>query len=125
MTNDNGEQRAPRISVIGTGYLGATHAAAMAEMGFEVIGVDTDPNKVDALSQGIVPFYEPGLPELLRKHVGTGQLRFTTDIEAATAFADVHFVCVGTPQQSTSFAANLSYVEDATRQVAKDRKSNV
>lgn len=119
MTNDNPEQRAPRISVIGTGYLGATHAAAMAEMGFEVIGVDTDPNKVDALSQGIVPFYEPGLPELLRKHVGTGQLRFTTDIEAATAFADVHFVCVGTPQQSTSFAANLSYVEDATRQVAK------
>ncbi|MDY7543835.1 MULTISPECIES: UDP-glucose/GDP-mannose dehydrogenase family protein [unclassified Cryobacterium] len=110
--------RAPRISVIGTGYLGATHAAAMAEMGFEVIGVDTDQRKVDALSKGIVPFYEPGLPELLLTHVTSGRLRFTTDIAEATAFADVHFVCVGTPQKSTSFAANLSYVEDATRQVA-------
>jgi UDPglucose 6-dehydrogenase len=107
-----------RISVIGTGYLGATHAAAMAEMGFEVVGVDTDQRKVDALSKGIVPFYEPGLPELLLTHVKSGRLRFTTDIVEATAFADVHFVCVGTPQKSTSFAANLSYVEDATRQVA-------
>ncbi|MEB0275840.1 nucleotide sugar dehydrogenase, partial [Cryobacterium sp. 5B3] len=90
----------------------------MAEMGFEVIGVDTDQRKVDALSKGIVPFYEPGLPELLLTHVTSGRLRFTTDIAEATAFADVHFVCVGTPQKSTSFAANLSYVEDATRQVA-------
>jgi UDPglucose 6-dehydrogenase len=108
----------PRISVIGTGYLGATHAAAMAEMGFDVVGVDTDQAKVEALSQGIVPFYEPGLPEMLLRHVQSGRLRFTTDIADAAAFADVHFICVGTPQQSTSFAANLSYVEDATRQVA-------
>jgi UDPglucose 6-dehydrogenase len=111
-------QALPRISVIGTGYLGATHAAAMAEMGFEVVGVDTDQAKVEALSQGIVPFYEPGLPEMLLRHVQSGRLRFTTDIADAAAFADVHFICVGTPQQSTSFAANLSYVEDATRQVA-------
>ncbi|MGO4691660.1 UDP-glucose dehydrogenase family protein [Glaciibacter sp. 2TAF33] len=111
-------QALPRISVIGTGYLGATHAAAMAEMGFDVVGVDTDQKKVEALSQGIVPFYEPGLPEMLLRHVESGRLRFTTDIADATAFADVHFICVGTPQQSTSFAANLSYVEDATRQVA-------
>jgi len=112
------ENRRPRISVIGTGYLGATHAAAMAEMGFEVIGVDTDQRKVDALSKGIVPFYEPGLPELLLTHVESGRLRFTTDIAEAAAFGDVHFICVGTPQLSGSFAANLSYVEDATRQVA-------
>jgi UDPglucose 6-dehydrogenase len=111
-------QAPPRISVIGTGYLGATHAAAMAEMGFDVVGVDTDQGKVEALSQGIVPFYEPGLPEMLLRHVQSGRLRFTTDMADATAFADVHFICVGTPQQSTSFAANLSYVEDATRQVA-------
>jgi UDPglucose 6-dehydrogenase len=114
------QQELPRISVIGTGYLGATHAAAMAEMGFDVVGVDTDQRKVEALSQGIVPFYEPGLPEMLLRHVQSGRLRFTTDIADATAFADVHFICVGTPQQSTSFAANLSYVEDATRQVASN-----
>jgi UDPglucose 6-dehydrogenase len=108
----------PTISVIGTGYLGATHAAAMAELGFVVIGVDTDPRKTAALSAGDVPFFEPGLPELLRRHVDSGRLRFTTDIAEAVAVADVHFICVGTPQQSTSFGANLSYVESATRGVA-------
>ena len=108
----------PRLSVVGTGYLGATHAAAMAEMGFDVIGVDSDPAKVQQLSEGKVPFYEPGLPELIRTHVSSGRLRFTTDLADATANSDVHFICVGTPQQRGSNAANLSYVEEATRQVA-------
>lgn len=111
---------APRISVVGTGYLGATHAAAMAEMGFEVIGVDSDPAKVAALSEGRVPFFEPGLPELIRTHVASGRLRFSTDIAEATAFSDVHFICVGTPQQRGSNAANLSYVEEATLAVARN-----
>jgi UDPglucose 6-dehydrogenase len=111
--------QAPRISVVGTGYLGATHAAAMAEMGFEVMGVDNDPAKAKALSEGKVPFFEPGLPELIRRHVESGRLRFTTDIAEATAFSDVHFICVGTPQQRGSNAADLSYVEEATRQVAR------
>ncbi|WP_213814634.1 UDP-glucose/GDP-mannose dehydrogenase family protein [Glaciihabitans sp. dw_435] len=110
----------PRISVIGTGYLGATHAAAMAEMGFEVIGVDTDPAKVAALAAGQVPFFEPGLPELLIKHVSSGRLRFTTDIAEATAMSDVHFICVGTPQQRGSNAANTAYVEAATLAVVKN-----
>ncbi|WP_209560759.1 UDP-glucose/GDP-mannose dehydrogenase family protein [Frigoribacterium sp. PvP032] len=109
----------PRISVIGTGYLGATHAAAMAEMGFDVIGVDTDPAKVEALSQGRVPFFEPGLPELILRHVESGRLLFTTDIAEAVALSDVHFICVGTPQRRGSHAANLSYVEEATRKVAQ------
>ncbi len=74
------------ISVIGTGYLGATHAACMAELGFDVIGVDVDPEKIDALSRGELPFHEPGLPELIRKHVASGRLRFTTDIEAVGAW---------------------------------------
>lgn len=110
----------PRISVIGTGYLGATHAAAMAEMGFEVIGVDNDSAKALALSEGRVPFFEPELPELIRKHVASGRLRFTTDIAEATALSDVHFICVGTPQQRGSNAANLNYVQEATRQVVKN-----
>jgi UDPglucose 6-dehydrogenase len=118
MINQNAPQ--PRISVIGTGYLGATHAAAMAELGFEVIGVDVDPAKIAALSEGRVPFFEPGLPELILKHVQSGRLRFTTDIVEATALCDVHFVCVGTPQQRGSNAANLHYVDDAVAMVASN-----
>ena len=109
-----------KISVFGTGYLGATHAVAMAELGFEVVGVDVDQAKVDALAAGKVPFYEPGLPELLEKTLATGRLTFTTDAAAAVADADVHFVCVGTPQQRTSHAANLQYVEDATLAIARN-----
>jgi UDPglucose 6-dehydrogenase len=110
----------PRLSVIGTGYLGATHAAAMAELGFQVVGVDTDPHKVAELREGRVPFFEPGLPELIRRHVASGRLTFTSDIAEATAASDVHFICVGTPQQSGSFAANLSYVEAAARSIASN-----
>jgi UDPglucose 6-dehydrogenase len=113
------EQPAPRISVIGTGYLGATHAAAMAELGFDVIGVDTDPHKVAELTEGRAPFFEPGLPELIRSNVAAGRLRFTTDIAEAVAVSDIHFICVGTPQQSGSFAANLGYVEAAARGIAE------
>ncbi|PZU49559.1 MAG: UDP-glucose 6-dehydrogenase [Microbacterium sp.] len=109
---------APRVSVIGTGYLGATHAAALAELGFTVIGVDTDPAKVAALEKGDTPFFEPGLPELIRAHVAGGGLSFTTDLGAAVAASDIHFICVGTPQQPASHAADLSYVEAATRAVA-------
>lgn len=116
-TPDGG--RAPRISVIGTGYLGATHAAAMAALGFEVVGFDTDVEKTRALSLGKVPFYEPGLEELLSEQVTAGRLRFTTDVADAVGNADVHFICVGTPQQPGSNAANLSYVEAATRAVAE------
>ncbi|GIT78861.1 UDP-glucose 6-dehydrogenase [Leifsonia sp. LS1] len=114
------EQPAPRISVIGTGYLGATHAAAMAELGFDVVGVDTDPRKVEELREGRAPFFEPGLPELIRANVAAGRLAFTTDVAEAVATADVHFICVGTPQQSGSFAANLAYVEAAARGIAEN-----
>lgn len=117
-TADEGGGR-PRLSVIGTGYLGATHAAAMAELGFDVVGVDVDPAKVEALSAGQVPFYEPGLPELLVRGVESGRLRFTTDLAEAAAFADVHFVCVGTPQRPGSNGADLRYVEAAFEGLAQ------
>jgi UDPglucose 6-dehydrogenase len=103
----------PRLSVIGTGYLGATHAVCMVELGYEVIGLDVDKAKIDKLRAGEVPFFEPGLPELLRKHLDGGRLRFTTSYEEAAEFADVHFVCVGTPQRKGELAADLSYVEAA------------
>jgi UDPglucose 6-dehydrogenase len=103
----------PRLSVLGTGYLGATHAVCMAELGYEVIGLDVDESKVARLAAGEVPFFEPGLPELLRKALDSGRLRFTTSYEEVAEFADVHFVCVGTPQSRDSYAADLTYVESA------------
>jgi UDPglucose 6-dehydrogenase len=102
-----------RITVIGTGYLGATHAACMAELGFEVLGVDVDPAKVTALAEGHVPFFEPELEPLLRKHVESGRLRFTTSYEEAAEFGDVHFLCVGTPQRDGEYAADMSYIDAA------------
>ena len=103
----------PRLSVIGTGYLGATHAICMVELGFDVIGLDVDEAKIDRLRRGEVPFFEPGLPELLDKHVNGGRLRFTTSFAEVAEFADVHFICVGTPQRKGSLAADVSYVESA------------
>jgi len=101
-----------RISVIGCGYLGAVHAAAMAKLGHEVVGVDVDATKVATLSAGDAPFYEPGLPGLLAEVRSTGRLSFTTDI-AEAAGSDVHFVCVGTPQKHGEFGADLTYVDAA------------
>lgn len=108
-----------RMTVIGTGYLGATHAACMAELGHEVLGVDVDPAKIEALSEGRVPFYEPGLPELLRKHVDSGALRFTTDYDEAAEFAELHFIGVGTPQVKGSNAADVRYVDAVIDELAK------
>ncbi|MFC5909411.1 UDP-glucose dehydrogenase family protein [Streptacidiphilus monticola] len=107
-----------RITVIGTGYLGATHAACMAELGYEVLGLDIDPEKVAALSAGRVPMFEPGLEELLTRHVSSGRLRFTTSWEEAGAFGDVHFVCTNTPQRKGEFAADMSYFDRAVDQLA-------
>ena len=100
-----------RMTVIGTGYLGATHAACMAELGHEVLGVDVDETKIEALKNSKVPFYEPGLPEVLERNIDAGRLDFTTDYGEAAKFANVHFIGVGTPQQRGSYAADTRYVE--------------
>ncbi|MDT5090674.1 MAG: UDPglucose 6-dehydrogenase [Mycobacterium sp.] len=99
-----------RCTVFGTGYLGATHAAGMAELGHEVVGVDIDPGKVAKLAAGEVPFYEPGLGKMLRDNVAAGRLRFTTDYDVAADFADVHFLGVGTPQKKGEYGADLCHV---------------
>src|SRR5215471_8415731 len=100
-----------RITVLGTGYLGATHAACMAEFGFEVLGLDVNPDQVSALAAGTLPFHEPGLEELLRSGLDSGRLRFTTSYDEVAEFGDVHFVCVGTPQKKGEYAADLSQVD--------------
>ena len=102
-----------RISVIGCGYLGAVHAAAMAHLGHEVVGIDVDPHKVALLAQGRTPFHEPGFPELLAETLAGGRLRFSSDFGEARG-SQVHFVCVGTPQKRGEYAADLRYVEAAT-----------
>lgn len=99
-----------RMTVFGTGYLGATHAACMAELGHEVLGVDVDESKIEALSSGQVPFYEPGLPEVLERNLESGRLSFSTNYSKAAEFAHVHFLGVGTPQRHGSYAADMTYV---------------
>ena len=105
------------MTVIGTGYLGATHAVCMAELGHQVLGLDIDEAKVAALNNGVVPFFEPGLPELLATQLDAGRLHFTTSYEQVGQFGDVHFVCVGTPQKQGEFAADMTYVDAAFRRL--------
>jgi nucleotide sugar dehydrogenase len=109
---------AQRLTVIGTGYLGATHAACMAELGYEVLGIDVDADKIARLSAGELPFYEPGLEPLLRRNLDNGRLRFSTSYDEAAEFGDVHFVCVGTPQKPGEYAADMSYVDDTITALA-------
>lgn len=98
-----------KITVIGCGYLGAVHAACMAKLGHDVLGVDVDPTRVDMLNNATPPFYEPGFPELLEESIASGRLRFATELEPA----DVHFIAVGTPQSADGTAADMSYVNSA------------
>lgn len=107
-----------RVSVIGCGHLGIPHAAAMAELGHEVIGVDVDQAKVDRLNTGECPIYETGLPELLARHTASGRLRFTTDTREAADFAEVHFIGVGTPIDADGRSYDTRQVYGAIRQLA-------
>jgi UDPglucose 6-dehydrogenase len=103
----------PRLTFIGTGYLGSTYAICFAELGYEVLGVDVDARKIASLAAGEVPIHEPGLDELLRRNLAAGRLRFTTEYEQAADFGDLHFICVGTPQRADGLGADLSYVESS------------
>lgn len=101
-----------RISVIGCGYLGAVHAACMAKLGHDVIGIDLDEHKIQQLAAANAPFYEPGLEDLLKEVQATGRLKFTADMSAA-AGSEVHFICVGTPQKKGENGADLRFVDGA------------
>lgn len=101
-----------RLTVIGTGYLGLTHAVCMADLGHDVIGLDVDADKVARVSRGEVPFFEPGLEPMLRKNLDAGRLRFTTSFAEVAGFGNIHFLCVGTPQAADG-STDLSYVHSA------------
>lgn len=102
-----------RMTVIGCGYLGAVHAACMAQLGHDVLGIDVDAAKIGKLREGIPPFYEPGFPEVLAEQLANGRLRFSSDMADAKGH-QVHFVCVGTPQKRNEYAADMAYVDAAT-----------
>jgi UDPglucose 6-dehydrogenase len=107
-----------RLTVLGTGYLGITHAACMASLGFDVLGVDIDARKVDNLDTGQLPIFEPGLGELLRAGLASGRLAFTTSYRQAAAFGGVHFICAGTPPQPGSGHADLTQVNGCIETLA-------
>src|ERR1700753_2228766 len=108
-----------RISVIGTGYLGLTHAVCMADLGHQVLAIDVDAEKVAKAAKGEAPFFEPGLEPLLRKNLDAGRLRFTDSFAEVGEFGDVHFICVGTPQtKNGDGSADLSYVFSAADALA-------
>src|ERR1017187_3970803 len=107
-----------RLTVLGIGYLGITHAACSSSLGFDVLGVDIDTRKVDQLNAGQLPIYEPGLRELLRSGLDSGRLVFTTSYPQAAAFGDVHFICTGTPPQAGSDNADLSQVHGCVSALA-------
>nr|WP_064571900.1 UDP-glucose/GDP-mannose dehydrogenase family protein [Gordonia sp. LAM0048] len=102
-----------KLVVLGLGYLGVTHAACMAELGHEVLGIEVIPEKRDQLASGEVPFYEPGLPDLLKRHIESGRLRVSGSYSEAADFADLFFIAVGTPQKRGEYSADLSYVNAA------------
>ncbi len=112
----------PRLTVLGTGYLGITHAACMASLGFEVLGFDTDAAKVALLSAGEMPIYEPGLEDLVKEGLSSGRLAFTGSYEQTAEFGDVHFLCVGTPQRRDGFGADLSQIETCLARLAPELK---
>ena len=106
-----------KLTVIGCGYLGAVHAACMAQLGHEVTGIDVDVPKVELLASGRTPFFEPGFEEVLQSALASGRLSFTADMAEARG-ATVHFVCVGTPQKRNEYAADLAYVDAAVSALA-------
>jgi UDPglucose 6-dehydrogenase len=113
-----------RTTTIGCGYLGSTHAACMAELGYDVLGLEIDPDKLDMLRRGVAPVYEPGLSEMLLKHVESGRLRFTGSYEEAAAFGEIHFLCLGTPQARDGLGADVSQVEYAVAHLAPHLKGS-
>lgn len=111
-----------KIAIIGSGYVGLTTGTCFAELGNDVICVDVDKEKIERLKKGLMPFYEPGLKALIERNIKEKRLSFTTNTAAAVNFAKIIFICVGTPPKENG-EADLSYVENVAREIAKTMKS--
>ncbi|HRO50349.1 MAG TPA: UDP-glucose/GDP-mannose dehydrogenase family protein [Hyphomicrobium sp.] len=108
-----------RIAVVGSGYVGLVSGACLADFGHEVVCIDSDIRKIEALKEGVIPIYEPGLDEIVLKNVKAGRLQFTTTLEAAVSEAEAVFIAVGTPSRRGDGHADLSYVYDVARTLAR------
>ncbi|OYX47290.1 MAG: UDP-glucose 6-dehydrogenase [Sphingomonadales bacterium 32-64-22] len=108
-----------RVTMIGSGYVGLVSGACFADFGHDVTCVDKDQTKIDALKQGKIPIYEPGLESLVDNNVRAGRLTFTTDLKAGVTGADAVFIAVGTPSRRGDGHADLSYVHAAAEEIAK------
>ncbi|BBN97841.1 UDP-glucose dehydrogenase family protein [Sporolactobacillus terrae] len=113
-----------KIAVIGTGYVGLVTGVALSEIGHVVTCIDVDPSKVEKLSKGIPTIYEPGLEELIKKNISSGNLHFTSEHQNGLPDADVVYIAVGTPQRADG-AANLDYVEQAALDIAANIKQDI
>lgn len=111
-----------KISVIGTGYVGLVTAVGLADLGHQVIGTDKVREKIDKISRGFVPIYEPGLDALLKKNLKKGNLTFSGDLDSTIQASDVIFVCVGTPQKEDG-SADMSQIEEVSRMIAANLTS--
>jgi UDPglucose 6-dehydrogenase len=107
------------IAIIGTGYVGLVSGACFSDFGHQVICVDKDASKIDALDKGIMPIFEPGLDQLVARNVDGGRLSFTTDLAHAVEGADAIFIAVGTPSRRGDGHADLTYVHSAAREIAE------
>src|SRR5476651_2410961 len=107
-----------RVTMIGTGYVGLVSGACFADFGHDVICVDKVAAKIAGIEKSEMPIYEPGLSELVAVNARAGRLKFTTDLKSAVADADAVFIAVGTPSRRGDGHADLTYVYDATREIA-------
>src|SRR5512141_2720565 len=114
-----------RIAMIGTGYVGLVSGACLADFGHEVTCVDKDARKIDALNNGVMPIWETGLESLVKANAERGRLSFTTDLAKGVEGAEAVFIAVGTPARRGDGHADLTYVFDAVRELAKVLKGPV
>ena len=112
-----------KLCMIGTGYVGLVSGVCFADLGNDVICVDKDINKINRLKQGIIPIYEPGLDELVKKNFKSGRLTFSTNLSESVSKSNIIFICVGTPTKKNKYEADLSQVYSAAHEISKNIKS--
>ena len=114
-----------KIGVIGSGYVGLVAAACFAEMGNHVVCVDIDKHKIIQLKKGIVPIYEPGLEELVKKNYKSGRLVFISDLKEAVSKSNIIFICVGTPTKKNSYGADLNQIYSVAKEISSSKKGKI
>ena len=111
------------ILILGMGYVGVTTGLVFADLGWNVVGYDPNKQRLHSLKGGILPFYEPGLEELLKKHSASGRIQFTSDVVIAVSDCEIIFICVGTPSREDG-GAELQYIEQAARSIGRYMKED-